>query len=139
MQTINMMTSRTLSIVFFSTLIFNFRRPHILSNQEIFIPPYGKTSRNIEDMRTLKHQIITPKLYELIIKGELKQDTSLYVNNFYSRVKISLNAVTNIKNYFLSLHNISLRPCLICHMTVIENIFISGSRISVRIGSLHLH
>ena len=41
-------------------------------------------------MWTLKHEIISPKLYELLINKELKGDTALDLNNFYNHVKMSL-------------------------------------------------
>ena len=35
-------------------------------------------------MWDIKHEIISPKFYELITKIELKRDTALYLNNFYN-------------------------------------------------------
>ena len=48
-------------------------------------------------MRTLKNEIIPPKLYELLIKIELQGDTSLDLKNFYSHIKMCLNAVTRLR------------------------------------------
>ena len=45
----------------------------------------------------LKNDINSPKLYEFIIKIELKGDTTLDVNNFYNNINISLDAVKNTK------------------------------------------
>ena len=50
----------------------------------------------IGGMCTLKHEIISPKFYELIIKMELKGDTAMDIKNFYKNIKIWLNAVTRI-------------------------------------------
>ena len=48
-------------------------------------------------MWTLKHEISSPRFYELFIKTELKVETALYLKNFYNHVKMSLNAVTRLK------------------------------------------
>ena len=48
-------------------------------------------------MWTLKHEISSPRLYELLIKTELKGDTALDLNNLYNHIKMSLNAVTRLK------------------------------------------
>ena len=39
-------------------------------------------------MWTLKHEISSPKFYELLIKTELKRDTALDINNFYNHIKM---------------------------------------------------
>ena len=52
--------------------------------------PYTK----IGDMWTLKHEISSPKFYELLIKTELKGDTALDLKKFYNHIKMCLNAVT---------------------------------------------
>ena len=57
----------------------------------------GGISENIGGMWTLKHDISSPILYELLIKTELKGDTALDLKNFYNHMKISLNAVTRLK------------------------------------------
>ena len=46
---------------------------------------------------TLKHEIIPPKFYELLIKIELKDDTALDLKNFYNHIYICLNAVTRLR------------------------------------------
>ena len=48
-------------------------------------------------MWTLKHDIISPKFYEILIKTELKWYTALNLNNFYKYIKICLNAVTRLR------------------------------------------
>ena len=48
-------------------------------------------------MLTLKHEIISPRFYELLIKTELKGDTDMDIKNFYNHVKMYLNAVTRLK------------------------------------------
>ena len=45
-------------------------------------------------MWTIKHEIISPKFYEILIKKELKGDTDMELNNFYNHIKMCLNAVT---------------------------------------------
>ena len=52
-------------------------------------------------MWNIKHEISSPKLYELLIKTELKGDTPLDPKNFYNCIKMCLNAVTRIQEYLL--------------------------------------
>ena len=56
----------------------------------------GGQSTKIGGMWTLKHNISSPKLYELLIKKELKSDTDMYLKNFYNHINMCLNAVTII-------------------------------------------
>ena len=64
-------------------------------------PLEGYHSENIGGMWTLKHEIISPRFYELLIKIELKGDTALDLKNFYNHVKMSLNAVTKLREHLL--------------------------------------
>ena len=65
-------------------------------------PPLGEGhSTNIGGMCTLKHEISSPKLYELLIKTELKRDTALDIKNFYNHIKMYLNAVTRLREDLL--------------------------------------
>ena len=48
-------------------------------------------------MWTLKHEISSPRFYELLIKTELKGDTALDLKNFYNHIKMSLNAMTRLR------------------------------------------
>ena len=48
-------------------------------------------------MWTLKHEIISQILYDLLIKKEFKNDTHLDLNNLYSHIKMSLNEVIKIQ------------------------------------------
>ena len=41
----------------------------------------------------------SPKLYELLIKTELKGDTAMDLNNFFNHIKMCLNAVTRIETH----------------------------------------
>ena len=59
-------------------------------------PLEGGISENIGGMWTLKHEISSPRFYELLIKIELKGDTAMDINNFYNHVKMYLNAVTRL-------------------------------------------
>ena len=61
----------------------------------------GGHSTKIGEMWTLKHEIISPKLYEIPIKEELKGDTDLELKNFYNHIKIFLNAVNRLREDFL--------------------------------------
>ena len=52
-------------------------------------------------MWTLKHEISPPKLYEILIKKELKGDTAIYLKNFFNHIKMCLNAVTRLREDLL--------------------------------------
>ena len=56
----------------------------------------GGHSTKIGGMWTLKHEIISPKFYELFINTELKGYTALELNNFFNHIKMCLNAVTRL-------------------------------------------
>ena len=60
-------------------------------------PLEGGISENIGGMWTLKHDIRSPRFYELLTKIKLKGDTALDIKNFYNHIKMSLNAVTRLK------------------------------------------
>ena len=61
-------------------------------------PPLGEGySTNIGGMCTLKHEISSPKFYELLINKELRRDTTLDLKNFYNHIKMYLSAVTSIR------------------------------------------
>ena len=61
----------------------------------------GRHSTKIGGMWNLKHEISSPKFYELLIKTELKGDTALDLKNFYNHIKMSLNAVTRLREDLL--------------------------------------
>ena len=48
-------------------------------------------------MCTLKHEITSPKFYELLIKTELKYNTDLDLNKLYNCIKMCLNAVARLR------------------------------------------
>ena len=58
--------------------------------------------KNIDFMRTLKHEISSSKFYKLLIKAELKGYTAMDLKNFYSHIKMCPNAVTRLREYVLS-------------------------------------
>ena len=62
-------------------------------------PLEGGHSTKICGMWTLKHEISSPKFYQLFIKTELKVDTALDIKNLYNHIKLCLNAVTRIREY----------------------------------------
>ena len=66
-------------------------------------PPldYGHSTK-IEGIWTLKHEIISPKLYELLIKTELKGDTALYLKNFFNHINMCPNLVTKLQEDLLT-------------------------------------
>ena len=66
------------------------------------IPPLEEgISDKIRGIWTLKHEIRSPKLYELLIKTELKGDTDMDLNNFFNHIKMCLNAVTRLREDLL--------------------------------------
>ena len=65
-------------------------------------PLEGGISQIIGGMLTLKHEVSSPRFYELLIKTYLKGDTTLDLKNFYNHIKKSLNAVTRLREYLLT-------------------------------------
>ena len=57
-------------------------------------PLEGGHSTKISAMWNLKHEIRSPKFYELLIKTELKGDTAMYLKNFYNHIKMCLSETT---------------------------------------------
>ena len=64
-------------------------------------PLEGGIYENIGGMWTPKHEISSPRFYELLIKTELEGDTSLDLKNFYNQIKMSLNAVNRLREQLL--------------------------------------
>ena len=61
-------------------------------------PPLEEgNSTKIGGMWTLKHEVRSSKLYEILIKTEQKGDTDLYLKNFYNHINMCLNAVTRLR------------------------------------------
>ena len=60
-------------------------------------PLEGGISENIAGMWTLKHEISSPRFYELLIKTELKGYTAMDLKNFFNHIKMSLNVVTRLR------------------------------------------
>ena len=74
------------------------RDPNVSVSTNRTDPPLdGGHSTNIGGMWTLKHDIRSPKLYELIIKTELKGYIDVDLKNFYNHIKMCLNAVTILR------------------------------------------
>ena len=61
----------------------------------------GGHSNKIGGMWTLKHDMSSPKFYEILIKTEHKGDTAMDINNFFNHIKMSLNAVTRLREDLL--------------------------------------
>ena len=64
-------------------------------------PLEGEIYENISGMWTHKHEISSLRFYELLIKIELKGDTALDLKNLYNHVKMSLNAITKLREHLL--------------------------------------
>ena len=54
-------------------------------------------STEIGGLWTLKNDISSPKLYELLIKIELKCGTDLDLKNFYNHTNMYINVVTRLR------------------------------------------
>ena len=65
-------------------------------------PLEGGHSTKIGGMWNLKHEISSPKSYELLIKTELKCSTALYLDNLYNHINLCHNAVTRTREDLLS-------------------------------------
>ena len=66
-------------------------------------PPLdGGHSTKIGGTWTLKHEISSPKFYELLVNTELKGDTDPDLKNFYNPINMCLNAVSIIQENLLS-------------------------------------
>ena len=57
-------------------------------------PLEGGHSTKNGGMWTLKHDISSPKFYELLINIQLKGNTDMDIKKFYNHIKMCLNAVT---------------------------------------------
>ena len=64
-------------------------------------PLEGGHSTRIGVMWNIKNEIISPKLYEILIKTNLKRDTALDLKKFYNHINMCLNAVTRIREDLL--------------------------------------
>ena len=53
-------------------------------------------------MWTLKHEISSPKFYDILIKTELKGDTAMDIKNFFNQISMCLNAVTRLREDLLT-------------------------------------
>ena len=53
-------------------------------------------STKIDGMWTLKHDIISPKFYEILAKTEIKGYTDLDLKNFYNYTKMFLNDLARL-------------------------------------------
>ena len=59
-------------------------------------PLEGENSNKIGGMWNLKHEIRSPKLYELLMKTELKVGTALDLKNLYSRINMCIIFFTSL-------------------------------------------
>ena len=64
-------------------------------------PLEGGQSMKIGGIWTLKHEISSPRFYELLIKIELRGDTAMDLKNFYNHINMCLNVVTILREDFL--------------------------------------
>ena len=68
----------------------------VVSDNRRATPLGGVHSTKIGGMWNLKHYISSPKFYELLINTEIKGDTALELNKFYSHINMCLNVVTKL-------------------------------------------
>ena len=59
-------------------------------------PLEGGHSTKIIGMWTIKYEVNSTKLYEILINTELKVDTDLDLNNLYNHINMCLNADTRL-------------------------------------------
>ena len=64
----------------------------------------GNSTRN-GVMWNLKHDISSPRFYEILIKTELKGDTSKDLKNFYNTINMCLNAVNILQRDLLTAYH----------------------------------
>ena len=61
------------------------------------VPPLeGVHYTKIGDMSTLKHEIISSKFYDFLLKTYRKEKTAMDHKNFYNQINMCLNAVTGL-------------------------------------------
>ena len=68
----------------------------VVHDNRKFPPLEGGHYQKIGGMWTLKHENRSPKFYELLIKSNLKGDTTIDPKNFYNHVNMCLNVVTRL-------------------------------------------
>ena len=61
----------------------------------------GGHSTNIGGIWTIKHDIRSPKFYELLIKTEIKGYIDLDLKNFFNQINTSLNTVNRLREDIL--------------------------------------
>ena len=64
-------------------------------------PLEGRHFTKIGGMWNLKHEIISPRIYELLIKTELKGATALDLKNFFNHINTYLHAMTRLREDLL--------------------------------------
>ena len=74
----------------------------VVPTNRVATPLEGDHSTKMGCMWTLKHDIISPKFYEILLKTELKGDTALDIKNFFNHIKMCLNAVTRLRENLLT-------------------------------------
>ena len=62
----------------------------------------GGHSTKIGGIWTLKHETISTKFYEILIRTEIKGYTTLDLKNFYNHANMCLNEVTRLQEDLLS-------------------------------------
>ena len=55
----------------------------------------------IGGMWTPKHEISPPKSYGILINTELKQNTDMYLNNFYNHINMCIKDVNRLREDLL--------------------------------------
>ena len=64
-------------------------------------PPEGGNSQKICGTWTMKYDISSQKLYELLIKTKLKGDIAIDLDNFSNHIKMCLNVVAILRDDIL--------------------------------------
>ena len=106
-STITSMMDQISTFKYFPTQKYSPKPPDhstVLQDNRRCPPLEGGQSTKIGGVWTLKHYIISQKLYEILIDTEQNGDTAMDLKNFYNHIKICINAVNRIREDLLPAH-----------------------------------
>ena len=113
-------------------------------------PLEGGRSHKIDEMCNITHDIISPKLYELILRNELKVYTSFNLENLYNHLNMYVNEAIKlreyifpsfkvIKNYITFHEHFPQRLCTYLIHLILTNLCISWILTFIDIDKLYLY
>ena len=74
----------------------------VIPNNKRASPLEVGNSKKIGGMWALKHEIISPKAYEILINTELKGKIALELKNFYNHIRMCLDVLTRLPEDLLT-------------------------------------